>query len=270
MKKQIKQILNMTQKYFPFFLKIFSSIINRKIVTASENDEINAMENVLEPMMQNLNVSREELQQKFGHDLSQMIQLEMNFYGSETYIPLNNKSRLSYLGSSKLPDFGSSKFCFTIPLDTVSFSNELDHIEISLNMSAHSSLRNVVIGSNLNFVLDFTAHLTESDLLENIVSKGIAYGSTDASLIESQISDMTNLTLGISGHYISISQTKGGSQCTTDFSKEVCQAKCRIKQIEKLCNCSPTTWPMLLENAGINNCNLTQYKHCLRLNTTGT
>jgi hypothetical protein len=216
------------------------------------------LEKVLEPMLQTLNVSRDELQQKFGHDLSQMIQLEINFYGSEIFVSFNNRSRLSYLGFSK--------FCYTISLDTVSFSNELEHLDISINMSTPSSLINHVITGTLNFFLDFRAYLTESDDIENIDHAG----TSDSLIIKTHFSKQNNHTLGISGHYISISQTNGGKQCTTDFSKDVCQAKCRIQQIEKLCNCSPTTWPMLMKTPDSNNCNLAQYKHCLRFNVTGT
>ena len=223
------------------------------------------MEQVLEPMMNKLRVSREELQQKLGHDWSQMIQMRVIFFGATSTIPLDNNTRLSYLGFRQ--------FCYTLPLDTVLFSNELDHIEIFINGPTSLEVPYFDMSLISNYGLDFSAHLIEFDLnkidssnLDNV--NGWWSSSGDGTFISMGRYAQFNRKMGISGHYIQVPQRNGINRCTTDLTQEVCQAKCRIQQIEKLCNCSPTTWSMLL-NPGSNNCTLAQYKNCLQLNLTG-
>jgi hypothetical protein len=212
------------------------------------------MENVLEPMLNELNVSRVEVQQKLGDHWSQMIRMTVNFFGATSTVRLDNNIRLSYLGLMQL--------CYTLPLDTVPFSNELDHIQIFINSS---------IGA---FAVDLSPHLIESDvgyLWDSYQSQfdSDLYKTTNNGIYISMVmSKQLNHTMGVYGQYIQLPRTNGIDRCTADLTEEICQAKCRIQQIEKLCNCSPTTWPMLMKQ-GSNNCTLAQYKTCLKLNLTG-
>jgi hypothetical protein len=56
-------------------------------------------------------------------------------------------------------------------------------------------------------------------------------------------------------------------QCSNEETQETCRARCRIKFIEKICNCSPTTWPTLLSRTS-KECSWNDYLICL--NYSGT
>src|SRR4051812_21456647 len=84
------------------------------------------MENILELKLKELNVTHDELRQKFGHEISHMIQLKLNFVGSTSY-SLLNETRLSYIG-----DYG---LCYLLPFDKAVYLHELDYTEVFANMS---------------------------------------------------------------------------------------------------------------------------------------
>jgi hypothetical protein len=214
---------------------------------------MNAMEKIIELKLIEFNVTRNELRQKLGIELRKLLQFEVNFFGL-TNFSLSNNTIMSFLDNYNL--------CYQVPV--IVFSSTSDYAEFSINTSSRPDFSGFFgdlsdFESLSTFKLDFNAHLTQVSPDVDTDALGLLFTSGNGVC--------NTLSVGILGQYSMISKINENKKCVNERTKEVCQAKCRIQLIEKLCNCSPSTWPSLLP-PNAKECTLSQYKLCLDYNVT--
>ncbi len=189
---------------------------------------MNATENIFEPKLRELKVRRDELSLKLGFEFGRMMNLNANFFYSTGNYSLLNNTRLSFLGF---------QICYQFSFDTISFTEQSDYTEISFDFSAIDySIKNGFYDYSSGVRFDFGIHLTEIDLFG---IKGTISGS-EFSISHAGVSQ--NVFLRIFGHYNNISTVNGKERCGNYSTIDFCQVQCRIKLIQKSCNCTPSTW----------------------------
>jgi hypothetical protein len=78
----------------------------------------------------------------------------------------------------------------------------------------------------------------------------------------------TNLTVNPTVENRAVPEIKGISQCSTNSTADICQRECRIKSIQKRCNCTPLTAPS--QQLSIDaSCLIDHYEICMS-NFTGS
>ena len=187
----------------------------------------------LEMNLRKLNVTIDEARQKFGKEVAQLYSIENVTLSRTVFVD-------------------DRKICYELDLGV--FSQNI-FVQISPNAS---TLPNTYNTAAPFFRGPMTIDFRKRYWLDSNYFGGIErpwYGQE------------SECNLEIESIIRTLPTVNGVTRCSTNFSFDDCVATCRIKLIQKLCGCSATTWPKLLELTDIGiPCSLEQYRTCLNFN----
>ncbi len=189
--------------------------------------------------MKQWNITTDSMRKKLGTEFQKILQLRVDFSGS-TNFDFTSQLRLYHVSRDKM--------VYNFPTNIASFSDLIDRIEISANLS-----RFPMLSKRSSIWLVFGASDFNTDLRGELDYAELQYGA--------DIGSQADISFRPGSVHKSMLNNTGTEFCAAVENTQVCVAKCRINLIQKYCNCSPTRWPTLL-SPGENDCSLAKYREC--------
>lgn len=194
-------------------------------VSAGDEDLASA-ESILEKLMSTLNISIDELRQKFGEEVAELYSVRISLHHFIEFIGQIKDMRLNYIDKVRIcfeADFNN------YPLKMASYFG----ISVSEKALPCASTH----GFNRGFIAVY---------FENIITSGFK----DKFHINPYFDAVVYYTMELT-QYRMLPEMNDVRVCISDQLLEECEAACRIKFIQERCNCLPTSWPSLLKDFNI-------------------
>ncbi len=178
---------------------------------------------ILETIMLRLNISIDELRQRFGVQVAALYSLQIGRYDLKVLDKIINVSRTTLIDGSQI--------CYGIqfnlyPLKASSF--------FGIIFSEHSLPSPHKYGENRNYSIYFGKRF-------------LTYDRISESRINSLFRRIEYYTVELTKYRTPRGLT-GGKECCNELSLEECHTICRIKHIQNHCKCLPTLWPELIKH----------------------
>ncbi len=209
----------------------------------------------LEENMQKFNLTSNELRQKFGGEVNRYFSLQANQINTmanltvmEQEIPINFTTSISNWG-----------ICYQASFDKYPFYDGQRQLIKITTANISKTLPNLETANNIRiFEVDFTdGNRTGLEWTLNIDEGVFTYINLP----------MFN-TIRVDAVYHSLPMVVNGrASCSETISQEGCIAKCRVNLIQKLCNCSATSWYYLIPS-NQRECRASDYFTCLEYGST--
>jgi hypothetical protein len=212
---------------------------------------------LLEEKMQKFNLTSNELRQKFGGEVNkfyfslQAIQTNIRANSSmmEQEIPINFTTSVSYYG-----------ICYQVSFDRHPFYDGQNQMIKITTADIWKTLPNSQsINQNRTFAVDFTDGNKTGLELTLHIDEGVSTVAEFPTLNSIRVDSVyRSLPIVVNG---------GSARCSDTISQEGCIAKCRVHLIQKLCNCSATSWYYLIPT-NLRECRASDYFSCLEYGST--
>jgi hypothetical protein len=206
---------------------------------------------LLEENMHTFNLTSNELRQKFGGEVNRYFSLQANQTTTMTNLTeMEQEIPIEYTTS-----VSSWGICYQLSFDKYPFYyGQRQEIRITTANISKTLPNSEIINDFRTFEVDFTdGNKTGLEWTINI-DEGVSTQVSNAIFNEIRV-DAVYRSLPIVAN--------GRARCSETISQEGCIAKCRVHLIQKLCNCSATSWYYLVPT-NLRECRASDYFSCLK------